>query len=87
VRVLVSNIVAEDRVRVTQQRGLLDEVRQSIFVALGADLQACFVGRSGWVRSGLFFPVGLGVFSVLEAALRMKRMRTPERPSLNPQYF
>ena len=60
-RVLVSNIVAKDRVRVSQQRGLLNEVRHSIFVTLGADLQICFVGRSCRIFSGPFFPVGLGV--------------------------
>ena len=59
--VLVSNIVAEGHVRVSQQGGLLDEVRHGILVTLGADIQACLVRRSGWVGPCPFFPVSLGV--------------------------
>ena len=58
---LVSNIVAEGHVRVSYQRGLLDEVGHGIFVTQGADLQACFARRSGWVCPGPFLPVSLGV--------------------------
>ena len=46
--VLVSNVVAEGHVRVSQQGGLLDEVRHGILVTLGADIQARLVRRSGW---------------------------------------
>ena len=59
--VLVSNIVAEGQVRVSQQGGLLDEVRHGILVTLGADIQARLVRRSGGVRPGPFFPVSLGL--------------------------
>ena len=57
--VLVANI--EGRVLVSYQRGLLDEVGHGILVTLGADIQACFVCGSGWVRPCPFLPVSLGV--------------------------
>jgi MoaA/NifB/PqqE/SkfB family radical SAM enzyme len=59
VGVFVANI--ECRVLVSKQRGLLDEVRHGVFVTLGADIQVCFVCRSGWVSPCPFFPVSLGV--------------------------
>jgi hypothetical protein len=60
VGVLVAFIV-EGRVLVSYQRGLLDEVSHGLLVALGADVHACLVRRSGGVGPGPLFPVGLGV--------------------------
>jgi hypothetical protein len=48
VGVLVAFIV-EGRVLVSYQRGLLDEVSHGLLVALGADVHACLVRRSGGV--------------------------------------
>jgi hypothetical protein len=61
VGVLVSNIVAEGHVRVSQQCGLLDEVSYGILVTLGADIQARLLRRSGGDRPGPFFSVSLGL--------------------------
>jgi hypothetical protein len=58
VGVLVANI--EGRVLVSYQRCLLDEVGHGILVTQGANFQACFVCRSGWVRPCPFFSVSLG---------------------------
>ena len=43
------------------QRGLLDEVGHGLLVALGADIHACLVRRSGRVGPGPLLAVDLGV--------------------------
>jgi hypothetical protein len=60
VGVLVAFVV-EGRVLVPYQRGLLEEVGHGLLVALGADVHACLVRRSGRVGPGPLLAVGLGV--------------------------
>jgi hypothetical protein len=59
--VLVSDIFVEGHALVSPQRCLLGEVGYGIFVTLGAELESCFLCRSGWVSPCPLLAVCLGV--------------------------